>query len=88
MRDEPGAEGRRCQVTVFAGSKFQLKLICRAVNCDGTASIQFPAEEGLHEFGAANQGDRYRFEATCCSMRSPSKAKEPAAQPNDQRTRP
>ena len=45
-------------------------------------------EEGLHEFGAGNQGYRYRFEATCCLMRSPSKAKEPDAQPNDQRTKP
>ena len=47
-----------------------------------------PAVEGPHEQGAGNQGDGYRFEATCCLMRSPSKAKEPDAQPNDQRTEP
>ena len=88
LRDEPGGERHRCQITFCARSKYQLTLICRAVNCDRTASIQFPAEEGLHEFGAGNQGDRYRFEATCCLMRSPSKAKEPDAQPNDQRTKP
>ena len=70
-----------------AGNKLQ-NGCAAAVNCDRTASIQFPAEEGLHEFGAGNQGDRYRFEATCCLMRSPSKAKEPDAQPNDQRTKP
>ncbi len=49
---------------------------------------QFPAEYGPHEFGAGNQGGRYRFEATCRLMRSPSKAKEPDPQPNDQRTEP
>ena len=38
--------------------------------------------------GRDRRGDRYRFEATCCLMRSPSKAKEPDAQPNDQRTKP
>ena len=43
---------------------------------------------GIHQFGAGHQGDRYRFDATCRLMRSPSKAKEPDAQPNDQRTRP
>jgi hypothetical protein len=61
---------------------------CCAVNGDLTASIQFPTEERLHEFSTGNQGDRYRFEANCCLMRSPSKAKEPVAQPNDQRTEP
>ncbi len=38
--------------------------------------------------GAGDHGDRYRLEATSCLMRSPSKAKEPDAQPNDQRTKP
>ena len=45
--------------------------------------IAIAADPWLH-----SKGDRYRFEATCCLMRSPSKAKEPDAQPNDQRTKP
>ena len=77
------------QTIVFPGTRQRRKRSCRSPGNKTTERCTpIPAEEGLHEFGAGNQGDRYRFDATCCLMRSPSKAKEPDAQPNDQRTKP